>query len=131
MVSSSSSQAEEDAEGFKKDREWEAEERKDPRGMGRQNTCLFFKSKPAKDNSLREEMLTNRVVWGILGKEEECARASVTPFSIFCQLVLHQACVSRPPSLGLLVRWPYMLEFIKYELPGVVLSPLKRPGPKV
>lgn len=33
MVSSSSSQAEEDAEGFKKDREWEAEERKDPRGM--------------------------------------------------------------------------------------------------
>lgn len=28
MVSSSPSQAEEDAEGFKKDREWEAEERK-------------------------------------------------------------------------------------------------------
>lgn len=33
VVSSSPSQAEEDAEGFKKDREWKAEEKKDPRGM--------------------------------------------------------------------------------------------------
>lgn len=98
-------------------------------GGGRTHVSSLRES--LRDNSLREEMLTNRVVWGILGKEEIFARASVTPFSIFCQLVLHQACVSRPPSLGLLVRWPYMLEFIKYELPGVVLSPLKRPGPKV